>query len=135
MACFRTPYSDAARLTRRPPARTYAGGSPLPLDDLIRSSLFRTRPDEYPLSTFDERTHNGHDERDEQAHLPAVTQVEHPDVLGLMCYSLHPCETAATLAEVLSTNRSTSDATDVPHSPFKILQAWFMLVSTIVHLA
>lgn len=109
-----------------------SGGSPLPLNDLVRSTLFRTRPDEYPLSTLDETTQKGRDTGDDQAHLPAITQMEHSNVPGLMCYSLHPCETAATLAEILLPNESNPHATDVPHSPLKILQAWFMLVSTIV---
>ena len=120
-------------LTRRLLARTNTGGSPLPLDDLIRSSLFRARLGEYPLSTLDK--HNGYDTGDEQAHLPAFTQVEHPHLTGLMCYSLHPCETAATLAEVLSSNETILDPTATPHSPLEILQAWFMLVNTVVIVA
>lgn len=122
-------------LTRRLPACTNTGGSPLFLDELVRSSLFRTRPDEYPLSTLDRMTHKGLDEGDELAHLPGVTQVEHPNVPELMCYSLHPCETAATLAEVLLPNETTSDPTDNPHSPRKTIQAWFMLVGTVVALS
>lgn len=90
----------------------YTDGSVAPLEDLLRSSLFY-RSSETELA----------DLKDGNMQTPSVSQGEHP-LTTHPCFFLHPCETAAALAEVM--------AVTTPCTPHLILKTCIMLISTVV---
>jgi ubiquitin-like-conjugating enzyme ATG10 len=116
---FRYALGDDCKSAR---LRLRVAGSPVALDQLLESSLFRARPSEYPLSTLARDS----DERpDAPASFPAVSQGEHPETRA-PCYFLHPCETAAVVAEVLNSDKA-------KHSPLEAMQTWFVLVGNVIN--
>jgi len=115
-----------------------AGGAAIDLSTLQQTALFYGRSSiTYPLNTLEAppprssnapdpaATRDGDkDEDDALAHFPAISQGEHP-VTGLPCYFLHPCETSATLAEILGLGGGMAE-------PRQVVECWMMLVGTVI---
>jgi ubiquitin-like-conjugating enzyme ATG10 len=100
----------------QPPDFSEAAGSPLPLERLLDSSVFHgsassalRAPEPGVTATF-----------------PPISQAEHP-VTGQPCFSLHPCETANILSEVM-------EAGGNEMSPVAVLEAWLSVVGAVVNL-
>ncbi|KAL1709220.1 hypothetical protein EV121DRAFT_253348 [Schizophyllum commune] len=102
-----------------------ARGSPLRVDDLIRTSLFRP-------SAFDATTRNSFAITPSASAFPLLSQGDHP-VLGTPCWYIHPCETATALNEIMSEMRY-DDGGSRERRLKRTLEAWFMLLSSIVNL-
>jgi ubiquitin-like-conjugating enzyme ATG10 len=97
-----------------------ADGSPLPLSEIVQSSLFhslaleQTEITPFALSTS-------------AAPFPLLSQGEHPTT-GQPCWYFHPCESAASVREVMNevSKRERSEEE-------RWLEAWMMVVGTVVN--
>ncbi|KAL1740517.1 hypothetical protein HDZ31DRAFT_47344 [Schizophyllum fasciatum] len=100
-------------------------GSPLRVDDLVRTSLFRP-------SAFSATARSSFAITPSASSFPLLSQGDHP-VLGTPCWYLHPCETATALAEIMS-EMAYDDGGSRDRRLQRTLEAWFMLLNSIVSL-
>ncbi|KAF9452478.1 hypothetical protein P691DRAFT_804615 [Macrolepiota fuliginosa MF-IS2] len=102
-----------------------SGGAPLPLPDIVKSSLFKSiacddgfEVSSYaislPTSTF-----------------PLLSHGDHP-TLGSPCWYFHPCETSAALKELLAEVKE--DDWDETATLVRQLELWFMVLCSVVNL-
>lgn len=99
-------------------------GSPLPLTDILQTSLFRkfaldgTETTSFgvslPASSF-----------------PLLSQGDHPTV-GTPCWYFHPCETSASVDEVMK--EVMQDDWTESQQLVRWMEAWFMVLCTTVNL-
>ncbi|KXN83699.1 Ubiquitin-like-conjugating enzyme ATG10 [Leucoagaricus sp. SymC.cos] len=99
-------------------------GAPLPLPDVLRTSLFKTNACEnveissyaltLPTSTF-----------------PLLSHGDHP-TLGTSCWYFHPCETSTVIEELMREVKV--DDWDESAKLVRWLELWFMVVSSVVNL-
>ncbi|GAA5955234.1 hypothetical protein JCM10213_008262 [Rhodosporidiobolus nylandii] len=98
-------------------------GAPLTLSQLPSCTFFRPASSALfspPSSTGDER-------------LPFISQADHP-ATGRPCWFLHPCETEAIVAEVLSSTAEEENEGQEGEYGVRWLRAWLMVVSSVVDL-
>ncbi|KAF8524747.1 hypothetical protein JB92DRAFT_3109267 [Gautieria morchelliformis] len=99
-------------------------GSPLPLQDMIGTSLFRPHMFPRSISTA------SHGISMPDSNFPLLSQADHP-VLGTPCWCFHPCETAAAVAELL-------EAAGDPgvhlsdQGLLRWMEAWFLVLCSVV---
>lgn len=97
------------------------GGSPLSLDDILRTPLFRRRPfPEAEKTTFALQT--------PQASAPLLSQGEHP-TLGTPCWFFHPCETPKALSELVGEETRGGAEPNLVRQ----LELWLLLVGNVVN--
>ncbi|TRM67976.1 hypothetical protein BD626DRAFT_480410 [Schizophyllum amplum] len=102
-----------------------SGGSPLRIDDLVRTSLFRP-------AAFETTERNSFAVTPSASTFPLLSQGDHP-ILGTPCWYLHPCETATALREIVS-ELQCDDGDSRERCLTRTLKAWFMVLSSIVDL-
>ncbi|KAL8292493.1 hypothetical protein RQP46_001105 [Phenoliferia psychrophenolica] len=104
----------------------HLNGSPLPLGDILSSSIFHARSatPAYPFTTLEP----ANDDDDEPRPAPFLSQGDHP-TLGTPAWFLHPCETEAIVKEVLEGRESPDDGWER-----EWLETWFMVVGSVVDL-
>lgn len=102
----------------------FIDGSPLALSDLLEASLFRpfafqgTEATSFALSL-------------PTSSFPLLSQGDHP-TLGTPCWYLHPCETSASVDEIMAEVRE--DGWSEEQRLVRWLEAWFMVVSNAINL-
>ncbi|KAJ7179247.1 hypothetical protein C8R46DRAFT_887406 [Mycena filopes] len=94
-----------------------ASGAPLPLDDLVRTTLFHRFAFEGTESTTFAVSLPG-------SAFPLLSQGDHP-TLGTPCWYFHPCESAAAVDEIM---------TELGEKARGWLETWFMVLGTVVNL-
>jgi ubiquitin-like-conjugating enzyme ATG10 len=98
-------------------------GSPLPLRDIIGTSLFR--PHMFPQCST-----ASHGISVPDSNFPLLSQGDHP-VLGTPCWYFHPCETAVAVAELLEAagdqGKYLSD-----QGLLRWMEAWFLVLCSVV---
>ncbi|KAF8915952.1 hypothetical protein CPB85DRAFT_1292554 [Mucidula mucida] len=99
-----------------------ANGSPLPLAELIETSLFRRDLAVSTQQTPYSLTQGG-------SNFPLLSQGEHP-TLGTACWYLHPCETPSAVNELMSDEQN-AGLSDAEHW-IRWLEQWFLLLGTAV---
>ncbi len=97
-------------------------GSPLPLAELIETSLFRRDLAVSTQQTPYSLTQGG-------SNFPLLSQGEHP-TLGTACWYLHPCETPSAVNELMSDEQN-AGLSDAEHW-IRWLEQWFLLLGTAV---
>jgi ubiquitin-like-conjugating enzyme ATG10 len=115
-----------------------AAGAPLPLADLLRSTIFhssRSNSRTYPFSTLlTSSTPNDPADLDAPAPPPPfLSQADHP-TLGTPSWFLHPCETEAIMSEVLASGDTGSGGALDPGWRGDWLESWLMVVGSVVDL-
>jgi ubiquitin-like-conjugating enzyme ATG10 len=103
----------------------------LSLDGLLEMPLFNVSKLEYPLNKLDEPKGAIANGEDTHSHFPTISQGEHPET-GLPCLYLHPCETSTALQDVLSHSGDLSQGQKDRTTNLQFIEAWAMLVSTLV---
>jgi ubiquitin-like-conjugating enzyme ATG10 len=108
----------------RSEAQYFQDGSPLSLTDILKTSLFRRFALEgtdttsfgvsLPASSF-----------------PLLSQGDHP-TLGTPCWYFHPCETSASVGEVMK--EVMQDDWTESQRQVRWMEAWFMVLGTAVNL-
>ncbi|EJD01335.1 uncharacterized protein FOMMEDRAFT_169476 [Fomitiporia mediterranea MF3/22] len=94
-------------------------GSPLSLDGILASSLFRR-------NVFPNAQKTGFALQTPSNTFPLLSQGEHP-TLGTPCWFFHPCETPSALAELVQADGNA----DV--SSARILELWLLLVGNVIN--
>ncbi|KIY51601.1 hypothetical protein FISHEDRAFT_11710, partial [Fistulina hepatica ATCC 64428] len=104
-----------------------ANGTPLFVDDLVKTSLFRSNIFENTTSTSFAVT--------QRANVcPMLSQGEHP-TLGTPCWYLHPCETVNAVDEIMVELARESPASwTETRRLVRWMEAWFMVLSCAVDL-
>jgi ubiquitin-like-conjugating enzyme ATG10 len=106
-------------------SKSLAEGRPLPLDDLVKTSLFKasslagTEATSFGLGWPD-------------TSFPLLSQGDHP-TLGTPCWYLHPCETEAAVGEVM--REVSEDGWTDEERLVRWLETWFMVVGTVICVA
>ncbi|KAJ7276284.1 hypothetical protein B0H12DRAFT_1084534 [Mycena haematopus] len=95
-----------------------AGGSPLALDDLVRTTLFHRFAFEGTESTSFGVSLPG-------SAFPLLSQGDHP-TLGTPCWHFHPCESATAVEEIMTELRE--------QRTVRWLETWFMVLEQVVHM-
>lgn len=95
-------------------------GAPLPLADIVHSSLFKFPPDS-ETTTFALTL--------PAASFPLLSQGEHP-ILGTPCWYLHPCESDAAVSELLSEIQQVGWSEEMKLVGW--MEMWFMTVGTVL---
>ncbi|KZT58811.1 hypothetical protein CALCODRAFT_482088 [Calocera cornea HHB12733] len=112
-----------------------SSGAPLPLPQVIRSTLFHLP---LPLSTLSIHQHTVDlpgtssdlpDPDPDPAPLPLLTQGEHPTT-GRACWYIHPCETSAAVKELLD-HRA---APIIEGWEVEWLRVWFVILGRVIYL-
>ncbi|KAJ7937126.1 hypothetical protein B0H13DRAFT_1944331, partial [Mycena leptocephala] len=98
-----------------------ASGSPLSLDDLVRTTLFRRFAFEGTESTSFGVSQPG-------SAFPLLSQGDHP-TLGTPCWYFHPCESAAAVTELMAELDEIGK-----HQLLRWLETWFMVLGTVVNM-
>ena len=107
--------SASARPSGSIPVPTHArGGSPLPLEEIVETTLF------HPQSGISVAPCN----------FPSISQGDHP-VLGTPCWYFHPCETSAAVSELLG---DTGEHGTTDDRLVHWMEAWFLVISSVVDL-
>ncbi|KAJ7047448.1 hypothetical protein C8F04DRAFT_1058863 [Mycena alexandri] len=94
-----------------------ASGAPLPLDDLVRTTLFHRFAFEGTESTTFGVSLPG-------SAFPLLSQGDHP-TLGTPCWYFHPCESAAAVTEIMA---------ELGDERRGWLETWFMVLGTVVNM-
>lgn len=97
------------------------GGSPLSLDDLVRTTLFRRFAFEGTENTSFGVSQPG-------SAFPLLSQGDHP-TLGTPCWYFHPCESAAAVTELMAELDEIGK-----HQLLRWLETWFMVLGTVVNM-
>ncbi|KAF8224822.1 hypothetical protein L208DRAFT_1309057, partial [Tricholoma matsutake] len=98
-------------------------GSPLALDDLLRSTLFqpfafeKTEASRFALTR-------------PSSSFPLLSQGDHP-TLGTPCWYLHPCQSADAVEEVMKEVQQ--DGWVEESRLVRWLEAWFMILGTTIN--
>ncbi|KAJ6614323.1 hypothetical protein B0H10DRAFT_2045703 [Mycena sp. CBHHK59/15] len=94
-----------------------ASGSPLPLDDLLQTTLFRGL-------AFEGTEHTSFGLGMPTTNFPLLSQGDHP-TLGTPCWYLHPCQSAAAVGELMH---------ELGEQRLeRWLETWFMVLGTVVN--
>ncbi|KIJ56548.1 hypothetical protein M422DRAFT_238173 [Sphaerobolus stellatus SS14] len=105
-------------------------GTPLPLQEVVRTSLFR--PEVLPECASTEP----HAVTLKDSQFPLLSFGDHP-VLGMPCWYFHPCETSRAVNELLGAvenlGNSKSETTD-QSDLLTWLEKWFLVLGTVVDL-
>ena len=96
------------------------GGTPLTIDDLLRSTLFR------PFA-FEKTEASTFALTNPASSFPLLSQGDHP-TLGTACWYLHPCESADAVGEIMREVQVAEELRLV-----RWLEAWFMILGTMVN--
>jgi len=99
-------------------------GSPLSVVDILKTSLFRQFPREGTGTTSFAVTLS-------TSSFPLLSQGDHP-TLGSPCWYFHPCETSASVGEVMK-EVSQADWTE-DERLVRWMEVWFMVLGTAVNL-
>ncbi|EIM88273.1 uncharacterized protein STEHIDRAFT_95331 [Stereum hirsutum FP-91666 SS1] len=106
-------------------------GSPLPLADILKSSLFRRHsfPENSATTSFALSLPD--------QNLPLLSQGDHP-TLGTPSWYIHPCETASAIAELTEEINSESTMSEQEMSEevsmVRWMEVWFMVLGSTVDL-
>lgn len=118
------------------PSSLLPAGSPLTLDQILRSTIFHCPdPSTYPFSTLPPPSSESSTTlTDPSPSFPFLSQGEHP-TLGMPAWFLHPCETEAIMRDVLGS----VEVQGVRESEGegwrgKWLETWLMVVGSVVDL-
>ncbi|KAG8824373.1 hypothetical protein FRC19_001939 [Serendipita sp. 401] len=109
-----------------------ASGTPLPLENMIQTSLFR------PSSLASTTIHETHIDlpqsqaSQEAANFPLLSQGDHP-VLGIPCFYLHPCETQKAVEELLSARQMESNE-DQTLGKEAWIETWLLVLGNVFNL-
>ncbi|OCB87508.1 hypothetical protein A7U60_g5413 [Sanghuangporus baumii] len=95
-------------------------GSPLTLDGILSSSLFRR-------NVFPDARKTGFALQTPDHPFPLLSQGEHP-TLGTPCWFFHPCETPVALTELVRADGGADT------SPGRLMELWLLLVGNVVNL-
>lgn len=112
-------------------AKPHVAGSPLPLADILKSSLFRRHsfPENSATTSFALSLPD--------QNLPLLSQGDHP-TLGTPSWYIHPCETASAIAELTEEINSESTMSEQEMSEevsmVRWMEVWFMVLGSTVDL-
>ncbi|KAL5487947.1 hypothetical protein ACEPAI_6055 [Sanghuangporus weigelae] len=95
-------------------------GSPLSLDGILSTSLFRR-------NVFPDARKTGFALQTPDHSFPLLSQGEHP-TLGTPCWFFHPCETPVALTELVRADGGADT------SPGRLMELWLLLVGNVVNL-
>ena len=99
-------------------------GLPLPLADLVQTSLFKAKPPEgSEMTTFALTLPS--------APFPLLSQGDHP-TLGTPCWYLHPCQTDVAVGEFMSEAEEPNWTEET--RCVRWLELWLMIVGSVVNL-
>ncbi|KAJ7667943.1 hypothetical protein DFH06DRAFT_1184012 [Mycena polygramma] len=93
-------------------------GSPLALDDLVRTTLFRR-------FAFEGTEHTSFAVSPTGSAFPVLSQGDHP-TLGTPCWYFHPCESCTAVEEIMA------EVED--RRPLRWLETWFMVLGQVVNM-
>ncbi|KAJ3971269.1 hypothetical protein EV361DRAFT_912055 [Lentinula raphanica] len=103
----------------------HSDGSPLSINELLSSSLFRPGlTQDADTTTFALTRRN--------AAFPLLSQGDHPTT-GKPCWFLHPCETDAAVEELLKESEKVGESEDA--QLLQWMKIWFMVLGNVVDLA
>ncbi|KAK7061654.1 MFS general substrate transporter [Favolaschia claudopus] len=102
------------------PSSAPAGGSPLPLDELVRTTLFHRHAFEGTESTSFGVALPG-------SAFPLLSQGDHP-TLGTPSWYFHPCESAAAVEEIMNELGDQQIANRI----LRWMEAWFMVHEAVI---
>lgn len=105
-------------------------GAPLPLHDVIKTSLFRLQALPDNVNT------EPHAVTLPDSQFPLLSFGDHP-VLGISCWYFHPCETSSAIREILeATGETIGDRNAECSDRFltRWLEAWFLVLGSVIDL-
>ncbi|KAM0791157.1 hypothetical protein ACM66B_005642 [Microbotryomycetes sp. NB124-2] len=110
-----------------------SSGAPLSMDQVVyQANIFRIFANNtYPWSTLSDANRN--ETADSGRHMPFLSQGDHP-VTGEPAWFLHPCETSTVLSDVLDDGSSSGDEDNLQSGMARWLDAWFMIVDSVLRL-
>ncbi|KAF8573285.1 hypothetical protein K439DRAFT_1421435 [Ramaria rubella] len=101
-------------------------GSHLCLEDILRTSLFRSHAFINGMSTAP------HGISKPDSSLPLLSQGDHP-VLGIPCWYFHPCETSVAVIELLEDTKGIEDQVK-DKILLQWIEAWLLVLCNVVDL-